>query len=253
MSAHLPPAFLHVPLAHRAFHGTGAPENSRAAVRRAVAAGYGIEIDVQLTSDARAIVFHDDLLDRLTPASGPVRAITAAEASAIPLTRGDETIPSLGEVLDIVGGKVPLLIEVKDQDGDMGPGVGPLEAATVSAIDGYAGDVALMSFNPFSVAELARRAPERAVGLVSQDVDHPLSGLSEKARDRTRNIAPFEECGASFISHQAIDLETPRVAELKAKGVPVLCWTIRSEAEERAARQIAQNITFEGYDAALPA
>lgn len=253
MSASLPPAFLTRPIAHRAYHGSGAPENSPAAIRRAIAKGYGIEIDVQLSRDGQALVFHDDALNRLTAASGPVRDITAQEAAAIPLKGGSDTIPSLPEVLDLVAGRVPLLIEIKDQDGDMGPDIGALETATLAALEGYHGPVACMSFNPFSVTHMACAAPDRAIGLVSMNVDHPLSGLSAVAKERLRDMQSFEDSGASFISHAAGDLDAPRVAEIKASGAPILCWTIRSCAEEEEARKIADNVTFEGYAAAFPA
>lgn len=159
----LPSSFLNSPIAHRALHGMQehCPENSRAAIRAAIAAGYGIEIDLQLSADGQAMVFHDDDLDRLTEASGPVRARSAAELAAIPLKNSaGEGIPTFAEVLEIVAGQVPLLVEIKDQDGAMGPEVGPLEAAAVAALEGYAGPVALMSFNPYSMAEVARLAPD---------------------------------------------------------------------------------------------
>ncbi|MEJ2036589.1 MAG: glycerophosphodiester phosphodiesterase family protein, partial [Maritimibacter sp.] len=92
----LPEAFLRLPIAHRAYHDVtdGRPENSRAAIRAAIARGYGIEIDVQLSADGQAMVFHDYVLDRLTGERGPVRQKTAAELGAIPLIGGDEGIPT---------------------------------------------------------------------------------------------------------------------------------------------------------------
>ena len=132
----LPDAFLGPPIAHRALHdvSAGRPENSLSAVQAAIAVGYGIEIDLQLTADGAAMVFHDYGLKRLTGRDGTVRQRTAADLSAIPLAGGDgETIPTLAEVLDRVAGQVPLLIELKDQDGAMGDRIGPLEAATAAA------------------------------------------------------------------------------------------------------------------------
>ena len=87
----LPASFRDRPLAHRALHEVtdGRPENSRAAIRAAIAAGYGIEIDVQLTADGQAVVFHDYELSRLTGATGVIRQKTAAEAGQIALTGGD--------------------------------------------------------------------------------------------------------------------------------------------------------------------
>ncbi|PYF12085.1 glycerophosphoryl diester phosphodiesterase [Rhodobacter viridis] len=248
----LPAAFLTRPIAHRALHdrAAGRPENSRAAVRAAVAAGYGIEIDLQPSADGVPMVFHDYDLRRLTGVPGRLRGLTAAELSEIPLLGGDEGIPTLAEVLAIVDGQVPLLIEIKDQDGAMGPDVGPLETATARVLTGYAGPVAVMSFNPNAVLAFHLEAPGVPVGLTTSayHADHwPL--LPATVRAHLAGIPDFERVGASFISHEAADLGSARVAELKAKGAAILCWTIRSPEAEADARKIAQNITFEGYAA----
>lgn len=250
----LPPDFLRLPLAHRALHdrAQGRPENSRAAVRAAVAAGYGIEIDLQASADGVAMVFHDDELDRLTDATGPVRARSAAELGAIRLRDADDGIPTLAEVLEIVGGRVPLLIEIKDQSGDMGPDMGRLPEATAAALAGYGGPVAVMSFNPHAVAAMARLAPDIPRGLTTYAWDDDHAPENPALRARLAAIADYDAVGASFVSHHWRDLGRPRVAELKAQGAAVLCWTIRTPAEEAEARRVAQNITFEGYAAAHP-
>lgn len=244
----LPSDFLTRPLAHRALHRAGLPENSLGAVNAAVAAGYGIEIDVQLTSDARALVFHDYHLSRLTCARGSVRDRTLREMETIRLRDCDEAAPGLEAVLDAVGGKVPLLIEIKDQDGALGPDVGPLEAAVACALDGYAGPVAVMSFNPESVSAMQTLAPGIPRGLVTDafETEH-WEAVPEKRRKHLAGIADYERVGASFISHNHRDLARPRVAELKADGAAVLCWTVRSPGQEEAARRHADNVTFEGY------
>ncbi|WP_027257458.1 glycerophosphodiester phosphodiesterase family protein [Leisingera aquimarina] len=251
MNPVLPAAILTVPLAHRALHDAadGRPENSRAAIRAAIAAGYGVEIDLQLSSDGCAMVFHDNDLDRLAEASGPIRAKTCSELQAIPLKGGDgEGIPELSEVLEAVAGQVPLLIELKDQDGEMGLTDGALERATAEALKGYAGPVAVMSFNPNSVAELAQLAPEIARGITTSAYDPAeWPELPKAVCDGLRGIPDFARTGASFISHEAGDLPRPRVQALRNDGVPVLCWTVTSAVEESAARVFADNVTFEQY------
>lgn len=251
----LHPDFLRLPIAHRALHdrAQGRPENSRAAVRAAVAAGYGIEIDLQGSSDGVAMVFHDDDLDRLTGASGPVRARTAAELGAIRLKDAEDGIPTLAEVLALVAGRVPLLIEIKDQSGDMGPDMGPLPAATAAALAGYAGPVAVMSFNPHAVAAMARLAPGVPRGLTTYAWADDHAPDDPARRAHLAAIADYDAVGACFVSHHWRDLDRPRLAALKARGAAVLCWTIRSPAEEAQARRVAQNITFEGYAAPFPA
>lgn len=256
MRVPLPPAFLRLPIAHRAYHdrAAGRPENSRAAIRAAIAAGYAIEIDLQVSADGQAMVFHDDTLERLTAETGPVCARSASALGRIRLRDAEDGIPTLTEVLALVAGRVPLLIEVKDQQDNGGPGIGPLEAATAAALRGYAGPVAVMSFNPDSMAELARLAPDIPRGLTTGSYDPEDYAPIPPARcDRLREIPDYDRVQASFISHEAADLARPRVAALKAQGAHVLCWTIRSPEAEADARRIAENVTFEGYPAAIPA
>jgi glycerophosphoryl diester phosphodiesterase len=250
----LPDAFFRAPLAHRALHGPGRRENSLSAVKAAVAAGYGIEVDVQPSIDGVAMVFHDYALGRLTEESGSVAVRSAAELRAIPLKGTHEGIPTLFEVLEAVDGRVPILIEIKDQDGAMGPNVGLLQTWVGEALTGYRGPVAVMSFNPHTIAAFGAVAPDVPRGLTTSGWDHgDALRLPAKARAHLAAMADFDRVGAQFISHDWRDLDRARVRALKAKGVPVLCWTIRSPAQESQAREIADNITFEGYAAAHPA
>ena len=244
--------FLTRPIAHRALHNAaeGRPENSRAAIMAAVDQGFGIEIDVQLTSDAKALVFHDYDLDRMTIATGRVRERSAADLAQINLTGTDDGPPVLAQVLDLVAGKVPLLIELKDQDGALGPDVGPLESAVAHALGGYTGPVAVMSFNPHSVSALQALIPHIPRGLTTDAFDGKDWPVPEQRLRELAGISDYERVGASFISHNRRDLGMSRVAELKNAGATILCWTVRSPAEEAEARKIADNITFEGY---LPA
>ncbi|WP_299685457.1 glycerophosphodiester phosphodiesterase family protein [uncultured Tateyamaria sp.] len=250
----LPQAFIDIPLAHRALHDVtdGRPENSRAAIRAAIAHGYGIEIDLQLSVDGAAMVFHDYSLERLAEGAGPVAVQTAAQLSDTRLIGGDEGIPTLEEVLTLVGGCVPLLIELKDQDGAMGPGGGPLEVAVTHALAGYEGPVALMSFNPHCMARMAELCPDIPRGLVTSAYDPAAWALSAAVCNRLRDIPDYDRVGACFISHEATDLDRPRVADLKQKGARILCWTIKSPEAEAQARLMAENVTFEGYMAAHP-
>ena len=248
----LPRAFLDRPIAHRALHdrAAGVIENSLSAVRAAVAAGYGIEIDVQPSRDGVAMVFHDEHLMRLTGTDGPIAGRTAAELQDLRLTGSTDTIPTLTQVLDAVAGRVPLLIEIKDQDGDLGPNLGGLEEATAAALAGYKGPVAVMSFNPHSVAAMARLWPAIPRGLTTSAYTYAdWAPVTPATCDRLRDIPDYGRAGECFISHEARDLSRPRVAEIKATGAAVLCWTIRSAQAEAEARRIADNVTFEGYAA----
>ena len=247
---------IRAPIAHRALHdrAAGRLENSPAAISAAIDAGFGIEIDVQLSSDGRAMVFHDYTLARLTDATGPVRARTADHLRQIRLSGMQESIPTLAEVLALVRGRVPLLIEIKDQSGDLGPAPATLEAAVATDLAGYSGAVAVMSFNPHIVAAFGALCPQIARGIVTcpyptAEWPHILPARCEELRQ----IADYDRLGASFISHQANDLGNAQVRALKARGAVINCWTIKSAANEAQARQIADTITFEGYLPKAPA
>ena len=249
MMVALPQSFVRLPLAHRGLHdrSAGRIENAMASFLAAAEAGYGIELDLQLSSDGQAMAFHDYGLDRLTHETGLVRDRTAKELSTITLKDTQDKIPTFAEVLDAVEGRVPLLIEVKDQDGAYGTAVGELEAAAARDLKGYLGECAVMSFNPHSVAVMQTLMPEIPRGLTTDDFSDVENVLATDAFSRLRRIEDFERVGASFISHDKADLYWPRVSELKAAGARVLCWTVRSPAEEAAALSVAENITFEGY------
>jgi len=246
----LPASFLTRPIAHRGFHNlaAGVPENSIAAFEAAIEAGYGIELDVQRSIDNEAMVFHDYDLDRLTGQTGPVAQCRAEALGTIPLIGGTGTIPTLAQVLDLVAGRVPLLIEIKDQDGALGPSIGPLEQAVADALRTYIGDAGVMSFNPHSIAKMAELLPDMARGLVTCDFDKDDWGTVPAATlDRLRDIPDFAATGSGFVSHDHTDLTRARVQELKALGANILCWTVRSPEQEADARKTAHNITFEGY------
>ncbi len=251
----IPVSFLKLPLAHRGYHDVdaGIMENSRAAFVAAIDAGYGIELDVQLSADGHAMVFHDYEMSRLTGETGPIRMRNRDELTQITLTGTDETIPTLPEILTLIAGRVPVLIEIKDQDGAMGPDVGPLEQSVARALENYTGDAAVMSFNPHSVIALADLAPDTARGIVTCHfpAKHWLL-LNKETRTRLRGIPDYMRAGASFISHRHDDMENPRVIELKAAGARIICWTIRSADEDAEVRKIADTVTFEGYAAEIP-
>lgn len=252
----LPPAFLKAPIAHRGLHdrAAGVVENSLSAVRAAADAGYGIEIDLQLSADGQAMVFHDETLDRLTAEAGRLDARPAADLLRIPMAGSGDTIPTLAQVLQAVAGRVPLLIELKDRTETLEGTDGRLEVAAAAALRGYAGPVALMSFNPDMVAEAGRAAPHLPRGLTTSAFDPAAwAPLPAATCARLRGIPDAARSGASFLSHEAADLARPRVAELAAQGLAILCWTIRSPGAEAQARRHAANITFEGYPAAIPA
>lgn len=256
MRVPLPSDFLRLPLTHRGYHdaGKGVIENSISAFRAAIEAGYGIELDVQRSADNVAIVFHDDDMDRVTDATGAFRGYSAAELGRIHLRGSTDTIPTLKEVLALVAGRVPLLIEIKENWNTMEDTDGILEAAVAADLADYSGPVAVMGFNPHCVAHMARLAPDVPRGLTTEAYD-PVHNAPIPADvcAYLREIPDYDRTQSSFISHQVSDLGRPRVAALKAAGAAILCWTVRSREMEAEARKVVHNITFEGYAATIPA
>ncbi|SNR38538.1 phosphodiesterase [Paracoccus sediminis] len=246
----LPDAFLTAPIAHRGLHRPGVPENSLAAAQAAIDAGYGIELDIQPAGD-QAVVFHDYDLRRLTGTEGFIAALEPAALAGRRLLGTDHPIPTLQQFLDLVGGRVPLLVEIKDQDMRLGPRIGDLHRRVADALRGYDGPVAVMSFNPHVVEAFHRIAPDIPVGLTTCSFpEKDWSAVPPERRSHLAAIADFDRSGACFVSHDKNDLKHPRIDALKAQGVPILCWTVRSPDEEISARRVADNITFEAYRAA---
>ena len=243
----LHPSLLIPPVAHRGLRGEGCSENSVAAFAAAIDKGYGIELDIQMSSDGEAMVFHDYELSRLTSEKGPTRQRTAAELSAMTLSDGSH-IPTLREVLKQVSGQVGVLVEIKDQDGAMGADIGPLETRVAEILNEYRGPVAVMSLNPHAIYHMQRLSPDVPRGLTTcrfSPENWPL--MPKKRADELRHIPDFEATGACFISHNFRSLDLPAVERIRQGGDPVLSWTIKSEDDEHEARRLADNITFEGY------
>lgn len=219
--------------AHRGLHGPGVPENSPAAFAAAMERGLGIECDVQRTADGQAVVFHDWVLDRLTDETGPVLERDSAALAGIPLKDGPlkdgtNTIPSLPAVLNLIGGKVPLLIEVKSRR-DLP--VGPLCAAVREALAGYSGPVAVMSFDPRVSRWMRQNAPQIARGLVVSEEDkRGLKGLLERHWSLWLGWP-------EFLAYDIRDLPSDFAQSQRQRGLPLLSWTVRSpDLRERAAR-----------------
>lgn len=210
-----------VAYAHRGLHGPDAVENSATAFGAALAAGLGIECDVQQTADGEAAVFHDWTLERLTGETGAVLSRTAAELSRIGLKGSDDTIWPLPRLLAEVAGRVPLLIELKSR---REVPHAPLCHAVLRALEGYAGRVAVMSFDPRIVRWFAARAPHRVRGLVvTEEGARGLRGSLERHLGLWR-------AKPDFLAYDVRDLPSRFAAAQRARGIPVLTWTVRTPA-----------------------
>lgn len=205
--------------AHRGLHGNGLVENSPGAFAAAIQSGFGIECDVQRSGDGHALVFHDWELDRLTGESGAVLDRTAAALTAIRLTGSADTIPSLRQVLDLVAGRVPLLIEVKSKREHR---IAGLCMTVRRALEGYRGKHAVMSFDPRVSRWFAERSPFTVRGLVvTEENARTLSG------NLRRHLALWH-ARPDFLAYDVRDFPSKFATAQRARGLPVTTWTVRS-------------------------
>ena len=213
--------------AHRGLHGDAAPENSPEAFAAAIERGFGIECDVQRSSDGHAMVFHDWKLDRLTDESGPIYKRSAEQLKSIRLSGSNDCIPTLRQFLDQVAGRVPILIEVKSRKDRK---VLPLCLAVRRGLEGYVGPHAVMSFDPRVGAWFAKHSPRTVRGLVvTEENDRALPG-------RMRRRLSLWHARPDFLAYDIRDLPSPFAAAQRRRGLPVATWTVRSaELRQRAA------------------
>ncbi|MBB3990203.1 glycerophosphodiester phosphodiesterase family protein [Croceicoccus naphthovorans] len=222
--------------AHRGLHHDDVTENSPAAFDGAIRAGLGIECDVQASRDGEAMVFHDWTLDRLTSESGSLRDRSAKELAGVALHSGG-TIPRLSDLLAQIGGRVPLLVEVKSKRGMAWK---PLARSVARALSGYNGAAAVMSFDPRIVRWFSYHLSGRPRGLVT--------GRGEKTRlafavERAVSVA---HARPTFLACDIRDLPDPALARYRERGLPLLTWTVRSRALMARARLHADAAIAEG-------
>jgi glycerophosphoryl diester phosphodiesterase len=213
--------------AHRGVHGDDLAENSPGAFTEAVRRGMGIECDVQKSRDGRAMVFHDWTLERLTALGGAIGKRDSAELETVALRGGPDCIPTLDRLLAQVGGQVPLLIEVKSKK-SRNPV--PLCLAVRRALEGYRGAAAVMSFDSRVPRWFSRHAPEVVRGLVVTEENARGPGGWLKRRLALWHARP------DFLAYDVRDLPSRFAGSQRARGLPLLTWTVRSPLlRERAA------------------
>jgi glycerophosphoryl diester phosphodiesterase len=236
------------PIAHRGLHdaANNIIENTASAFSAAVAGNYAIECDVQISADGEAMVHHDDALGRLTDGSGALAAMTSADLKRVPFRQTADRIMTLGELCDLVKGRSVLVIEMKSHfDGEP-----RLPDRVAQVLQGYAGPVAAMSFDPRQVATLARIAPGLPRGIVAERYyDHPeWSALTAWQKFRLAHLLHAFRTRPHFLAYGVKGL--PAFAPLFARlvfGLPLLTWTVRSDADRRRARRYASQMIFEGF------
>lgn len=235
----------HPPIAHRGlWRPNGPPENSLSAFQAACAGGYGIELDVQLSRDGEAVVFHDADLQRMTGQPGRVRDWSAADLAELRLKSTDEKIPTLLEALALVGHRAMVHVELKTPPGE----VGPLERRVHEVIADHNGPLAVIGFNPYSHAWFADHYPGVLRGLDSYSyADQPK--LSPEQRRTYAALEHVEIARPHFLALGLDMLPSERAATFREAGMPIVAWTVRQPEQWEALKNHCDNLIFEGFRA----
>jgi glycerophosphoryl diester phosphodiesterase len=233
------------PIAHRGLHdaASGVVENTAAAFSRAIDGNYGIECDLQITADEEAVVHHDAMLGRLTDGEGALADMTAADLIRVPFKQTGDRIMRLGDLCDLVAGRVPLLLELKSQ-GDRDPCL-PRRVADV--LRRYPGPVAAMSFDPDQVLGLRIEAPRLARGITAQHWTHGW-GSHDSGGSWLNHLGTVLLMRPQFVAYAVKDL--PSAAPLLARKwlrLPLLTWTVRTREDRMRAARWADQMIFEGF------
>jgi glycerophosphoryl diester phosphodiesterase len=238
-----------LPIAHRGLHDHEKPENSTAAFRAAISAGYAIETDVRLSRDGELVVFHDDTLTRMTGVNKPVETLDASELTRLRLADTQECIPLFSDFLNELGGSVPLLLEIKNvPNADTKEYLRKIACALEEYRKKFDGEVAIQSFNPFYMQKMKKIFPGVPYGVLgtatSAKEDFGGSALWRFKARAVKNMSFNKRVDPTFISYNFWDF--PQKSVNKFQGIK-LAWTVRSPEEERNARKYADNIIFENY------
>ena len=226
-----------IPVAHRGYHDQNKKvwENTLSAFSRAVEAGFAIECDIQLSSDSVPMVFHDHTLERLCGIAGDVREKSAAELGLLSVGGTGDKVPRLRQMLDLVKGKVPLVIELKGRTEEEDDG---FAEAVLEVLEGYQGKVALMSFDHHLLFALKKAGSPFPVGLTAEGNDPDKFFEHDEAM----------QAGLDFISYHWAHLPNSFVEAQRSRGIPVITWTVRDENARTHTYTHADQMTFEGFD-----
>jgi len=238
------------PIAHRGLHDAarGIIENTASAAAAAIAGGYGIEADLQVSADSEAMVYHDEALGRLTDGVSALRDLTAAALGRISFKATADRMMTLGGLIDLVAGRATLVLELKSRfDGDL-----RLAARTAAVLARYGGPVGVMSFDPVPIAHLRRVAPGLVRGIAAER-HYRLPHWDFLDARRKRALAFLLHVATSrpaFIAWRVEDIAAfaPRAARFMF-GLPLLTWTVRSEQDRMTAARYADQFIFEGFRA----
>ena len=226
-------------IAHRGLHNDEFPENSLGAFQNAINNGYPIELDVHIISDGTLVVFHDDSLSRMTGKDGYLKNLTKFDLENYHLVDTEYTIPTFEDVLTLIDGKVPLLIEVKNTNK-----VGALETKLLEMLRAYKGEYAIESFNPYVLEWFKNNAPDILRGqLAGFFKGEKLAFIKRFALKR---MVLNKIAKPDFIAYEASRL--PNRFVRKYKSLPLIAWTVRSQKEYMKVVQYCDNVIFENFE-----
>ena len=238
------PDSLSAPYAHRGLYGGDIPENSMAAFEAARDAGLGIELDIRLTKDGEVVVFHDDTILRMCGMDIPVSDFTYDELILFPLANTEERVPRLVDVLALIDGAVPLLIELKGSNGDMA-----LCEKAATILDGYNGPFCIESFNPLLLSYFKKHRPGIVRGQLVTLLDKNEYNGPAIVRFALSHMLLNIFSRPHFVAYDlhkhpkhAIEIAT------KTLGATRFAWTIRSPEEFSALRAEGISPIFEHFD-----
>lgn len=229
------------PFAHRGLHGavTGAVENSLSAFQAANNRHHGVELDILLSRDNRAMVFHDMSLCRLTGREGNLEDFTARQLSRFTLGQSRDTILTLKDILDNINPEYPVLIEIKCDQRQ----ATEIAQATFNDIRTHAGPIAIMSFDPEIIQWFQQHAPTVMRGLVATGNNDGT--LPEKYFSAAEQCSLVDALAADFIAYDINTLPNEATEYCRKKNIPVLTWTVRTEQQHKKAREYCDNIIYE--------
>jgi glycerophosphoryl diester phosphodiesterase len=236
------------PVAHRGLHdaAAGVIENTASAFRAAIAGGFAIETDLQLSADGEAMVHHDFALGRLTLGTRQLAAMTAAGLKEVPFRDTPDRIMTLGDMCDLVAGRVPMLVELKSRfAGDR-----RLVQRAAEVLANYAGPVAVMSFDPDVVQALREIAPGLPRGIVAERhyVDQEWKDFTPAKRRELAFLLHGFRTRPHFVAYQVGDLPSPGPFLARyALGLPLMAWTVRTPEDQTRAKRFASQMIFEGF------
>lgn len=244
-SVKLPPAgdwLTKYKYAHRGLHNAYYPENTIGAFKNAVENGYAIELDVQISKDKIAMVFHDNELKRLTGKQGRIRDYTAQELETFKINDSDYSIVRLSDVLKEINGAVPILIETKNEGF-----ANDLEPIVLSDLKDYKGKFAIQSFSPFSIQWFKKNKPDILRGQLSSDFKNTKKTKPIILYFGLKNLLTNFISKPHFISYDKNGIECLLIKRLKKYGTGILCWTIENPSEQKEVSNYSDSIIFENY------